>query len=233
MSTTGGRTSVKHQFALANVEHRLAPENPFPAAVHDSWEAVLWVQNEGSSLLSLDTKKMAVAGSSAGGNLAAVMTQKAQTAGGPKFLVQLLIVPVMDNTADVSNNRSWKEFEFTAALPAEKMLWYRHHYLPNRADWANPEASPLLWQGDWMALPRALIVVGELDVLSAEGLDYGKMLKGSGVLVREVVMYGMPHPFLAMDGVMKAGSDAITAMVKALKAAFQAVERVESWIRNP
>lgn len=206
---------------VVSVDYRLAPENPFPAAVHDSWEAILWVQEEGSSLVSLDLSKIAVAGSSAGGNLAAVMTHRAQaSSGGPNFLTQLLMVPVMDNTAEVSNNRCWKELEFTAALPAKKMMWYRHHYLPNRADWANPEASPLLCEGDWKRLPRTLIVVGELDILSAEGLDYGAKLKEAGVEVKEVVMKGMPHPFLAMDGVMKAGKAAIDAMVESLLAVF-------------
>lgn len=122
----------------------MAPEHPFPAAVHDSWEAVLWIQDQGSNLLSLNLDKIAIGGSSAGGNLAAVMTQKALDKGAPKFAIQLLVVPVMDNTAEVSNSRTWRELEFTAALPAEKMLWYRRHYLPDRRDWGRSEASPLL-----------------------------------------------------------------------------------------
>jgi len=69
----------------------LAPENPFPAAVHDSWEVLLWLQTTGHNLLSLNLSKLAIAGSSAGANLAAVMTQKAAALPHfPKFLIQLL-----------------------------------------------------------------------------------------------------------------------------------------------
>lgn len=100
------------------------------------------------------------------------------------------------------------------------MLWYRKHYLPNEKDWADPEASPLLWEGDWGRLPKALVVVGELDVLSGEGKMYGEKLKEAGVEVKTVVMEGMPHPFLAMDAVMKAGKETIDLMVEGLKAVF-------------
>ena len=105
--------------------HRLAPENPYPAAVQDSWEALLWLQSTAASLLCLDLTKVAIGGSSAGGNLAAIMCHKALSAPSivPKFVAQLLIVPVTDNTADTKNTVSWRENEFTPVLPALKMLW--------------------------------------------------------------------------------------------------------------
>lgn len=84
-------------------DRRLAPEDPFPAAVHDSWEAVLWVaQGSGKDKLSIDTSKLATGGSSAGGNLAAIMCQRAvdRPELGISFRAQLLSVPVTDNTAD-------------------------------------------------------------------------------------------------------------------------------------
>ncbi|KAL4958969.1 alpha/beta hydrolase [Aspergillus stella-maris] len=206
---------------VVTVDYRLAPENPWPAAVHDCWEALLWLTSEGPALINININRMATGGSSAGGNLAAIMTQKALKLSPPvKFLAQLLSVPVMDNTAAVSNNESYRLYEFTPALPAAKMLWYRNHYLPNQEDWSHPEASPLFYSGDWSVLPRALIMVGELDVLRTEGEQYAEKLKKAGVEVDLQVMKGMPHPFLAMDGVLKEGKRSITLMCELLKEVF-------------
>ncbi|KAI2615981.1 alpha/beta hydrolase fold-domain-containing protein [Hypoxylon sp. NC1633] len=199
------------------VDYRLAPEEPFPAAVDDCWESVLWVLGQGRDILQLDTAKLAAGGSSAGGNLAAIMCQRAAVLGSPKFSLQLLSVPVTDNTADAASYISWKENESTPALPATKMLWYRKHYLPNTSDWSHPEASPLLWKGNWSKLPRALIIVGELDVLRDEGQQFGSKLRHAGVNAEIHVMKGQPHPFIAMDGVLDAGRDAITYFCDALR----------------
>ncbi|KAI2616198.1 alpha/beta hydrolase fold-domain-containing protein [Hypomontagnella submonticulosa] len=207
------------------VDYRLAPENPFPAAVDDSWESVLWVLGQGKEILQLDTTKLATGGSSAGGNLAAIMCQRAAALGGPKFSLQLLSVPVTDNTADTTNNTSWKENEHTPALPAPKMMWYRTHYLPNKSDWSHPEASPLLWKGDWSKLPHAVIVIGELDVLRDEGRQFGEKLRNSGVKADIHVMKGQPHPFIAMDGVLDAGREAITHFCDALREAMYPTSR--------
>ncbi|EQB51338.1 hypothetical protein CGLO_09134 [Colletotrichum gloeosporioides Cg-14] len=203
------------------VDYRLAPEDPFPAAVDDCWESLLWATSAGASKLSLDTSRIALSGSSAGGNLTTVLCQRATTRSDiPKIAVQLLSVPVADNTAAVESSApehaSWRENEFTPALPAEKMLWYRYHYLPRREDWAHPEASPLLWEGDWAKLPPASIVVGELDVLRSEGEALGKKLKDAGVAVDLHVMKGQPHPFIAMDEALEDGRRAITLFVEKL-----------------
>jgi triacylglycerol lipase len=200
----------------------LAPEDPYPAAVHDSWEALLWLQSTGFSFLNLNPSKVAIGGSSAGGNLAATMCHKALSSPSlvPKFKTQLLIVPVTDNTASPSSTPSWKENEYSPALPAEKMMWYRRHYLPDEKTWTEPEASPLLYEDGWGEQPKALVVVGELDVLRSEGQEYAEKLKRNGVEADLKVMKGMPHPFLAMDGVLQQGRDTITFMVEALKEGF-------------
>ncbi|KAI6356034.1 hypothetical protein MCOR25_007988 [Pyricularia grisea] len=203
---------------VITVDYRLAPEDPFPAAVDDCWEAVRWVVAKGKDLLGLDLDKLATGGSSAGGNLAAVMCQRAAVDPNlPPFRLQLLSVPVADNTATPETTASWRENEHTPALPAPKMMWYRRHYLPNQSDWSNPEASPLLWEGDWSRLPRAVIVCGELDVLRDEGVSFGDKLKKAGVRADVHVLEGQPHPFLAMDGVLEDGRRAITYFCEALK----------------
>lgn len=145
------------------------------------------------------------------------MCQRAATRKKLKFLLQVLIVPVTDNTADTSNSAKWRECEWVPALPAAKMLWYRNHYLPDKATWGDAEASPLLWEGDWAALPPAVIVVGGMDVLCEEGEKFGEKLKGAGVAAEVHVIDKYPHPFLAMDGALQAGRDAITFMVEGLK----------------
>lgn len=167
-------------------------------------------------MLSLDTTKMAIGGSSAGGNLAAIMTHKG-LARGIGFTVQLLVVPVTDNTATVDTNKSYKAMKFTAALPAEKMIWYRKHYLPNEKDWANPEASPIFFPKENFAnLPPAVFIVGELDVLRSEAEQYAEALEAAGVKQVTHVMGGMPHPFLAMDAVLEAGKRAIDILCESL-----------------
>ncbi|KAK4548025.1 hypothetical protein LTR36_010745 [Oleoguttula mirabilis] len=206
---------------VVSVDYRLAPEDPFPAAVDDSWEAVRWLETGGHDLLAINIKRWAVAGSSAGGNLAAVMCQRAVSRNEPRFVGQVLVVPVTDNTAQTSDNGSWREYENTPALPAEKMIWYRVRYLPNEEDLANPEASPLLWQGDWSKLPPVRVIVGGLDVLREEGEEYAEKLKEAGVASECFVMEGMPHPFLAMDGVLKKGRKAITLLCEGLKQALE------------
>ncbi|CRG83565.1 hypothetical protein PISL3812_00918 [Talaromyces islandicus] len=211
---------------VVSVDYRLAPENPFPAAVHDSWEALLWLHTASTiSTLRINTHSLSIGGSSAGGNLAAVLTHKAllEKPADIKFTKQILIVPVTDNTATTENTWSWKEFEHTPALPAPKMMWYRNHYLPDTKEWSNPEASPLLYPNDdnhWAKLPPAVVVVGELDVLRGEGEAYATKLRENGVDAAVHVMQGMPHPFLAMDGVLQAGKDAITHMVEGVKSSL-------------
>ncbi|KAK8135580.1 alpha/beta hydrolase fold-domain-containing protein [Apiospora sp. TS-2023a] len=205
---------------VVSVDYRLAPEDPFPAAVHDSWEAVLWALGDGKTILNLDTTRMGTGGSSAGANLAAIICQRAADRGGPKFSVQLLSVPVMDNSADETNNDSWKQNQFTPALPAKKMIWYRCHYLPNKEDWKHPEASPLFWKGDWSKLPPACFVLGELDVLRSEGEQFGKKLADAGVKADINIMRGQPHPFIAMDAALEAGSRSITLFCDALRGAL-------------
>ncbi|KAJ5440189.1 AB hydrolase superfamily protein [Penicillium daleae] len=212
---------VRGNCVVVTVDYRLAPENPYPAAVHDCWEALLWLLQQGPSALSINPSRIATGGSSAGGNLAAIMTHKALTLSPPvHFQAQLLSVPVTDNTATVANNESYRRYEHTAALPAPKMIWYRDHYLPNEADRTNPEASPLFYTGDWSKLPPALVMVGELDVLRTEGEQYAEKLQKAGVEVNLQVMKGMPHPFLAMDGVLSEGKRCITLMCDALQKAF-------------
>jgi triacylglycerol lipase len=211
--------------------------------VHDAWETVLWVVSGAAEAYlrpylglnigvsgdsgALDLKRLAIGGSSAGGNLAAVMTQRALHHStflekGTAFMYQILVVPVTDNTASVTTNATYTAYEHTPALPAEKMLWYRRHYLPNETDWSDPLASPLLASEETFAsLPKALVVVAGLDVLRREGEEYARRLNDAGAQAEVVVVEGVPHPFLVMDAVLKKGRDAVSLLCKRLAEAFE------------
>ncbi|EXJ94238.1 triacylglycerol lipase [Capronia coronata CBS 617.96] len=215
--------TVRSKCVVITTDYRLAPENPWPAAIHDTWEAFLWTVSQGAKLLNLDLGKMAVAGASAGANIAAVIVQNATLRPQPGVSIcsQLLVVPITDNTANTYSNPTWKAFEFTAGLSAKKMLWYRQHYLPCQANWTHREASPLLASDEvFSRLPPANIIVGELDVLRHDGEEYARKLEANGVSAVVTVMEGMPHPFLAMDAVLDAGKRAITIMCEDLVRAF-------------
>lgn len=199
----------------------MAPENRYPSAVHDCWESLLWAVTEAVPILQLDVSKVAIGGASAGGNLAAVIVHKAMMSKLIPIRKQLLVVPVIDNTANIDTSPSWKELQFTAGLSAEKMMWYRRHYLPNESDWMDPEASPIFYPDQTFTnSPPALILVGELDVLRYEGERYAKKLMDAGVKVDLHLMLGMPHPFLAMDAVLETGKQAITYLCDGLSDAF-------------
>jgi acetyl esterase/lipase len=183
------------------------------------------VSSQGKTRLSLNISKVAFSGASAGANIAAVIAQKAakRKLPGVTLRSQVLVVPPTDNTATPSSSpeSSWKRMEYTAHLPAKKMLWYRRHYLPNQADWSHPEASPLLASDEvFRQLPPACIIVAELDCLRSDGEEYARRLEENGVKTVLTVMGGVPHPFLAMDAVLEAGKTGITEMCEALIGAF-------------
>lgn len=126
------------------------------------------------------------------------MTLKAAERNIP-LIFQLLVVPVTDNLASVDN--LWKENENAPWLTPARMLWFKKNYLPNRDDWTRWDASPTFAPAELLArAPKAWIGVCEVDILKAEGIEYGEKLRKAGVDVEIVVYPGAPHPIMAMDG---------------------------------
>jgi acetyl esterase/lipase len=208
---------------VVSVDYRLGPENPYPAAVQDAVEALEWVYSNGKAELGIDRSRIAVGGSSAqvpcsilcylygsyyslfrGGNLAAIVSLKSATLSPPiPIQLQLLVVPVVDNTATISDGcyASWRENAETAWLPAAYMIWFRDHYLPNIEDRVKWDNSPIFAPEDLVAnAPRAWIAVAEMDILRDEGIAYAAKLKKAGVEVAVKVYEGAPHPILVLDG---------------------------------
>jgi acetyl esterase len=175
---------------VASVGYRLAPENPFPAAVDDSWAALRFAAAEAPAWRG-DPSRIAVMGGSAGGNLAAVMALRARDEGGPALVHQVLVVPAV--TADDGATESRRLF--AAGYGLDGVAQMVAAYLPNPADRARPWASPLLAER-FDGLPPALILTAEFDPLRDEGERYAEQLRAAGVPVTLHRYPGTIHGFL-------------------------------------
>jgi acetyl esterase len=178
------------------VDYRLAPEHRFPAAVDDTLAAFRWAVREAQAL-GVDPARIAVGGDSAGGNLAAVVSQLATRDGGPRPAAQLLVYPVTDVS---SKHDSYRLFADGFFLTEREMDWYRHHYLPDEAAALDPRVSPLL-AADLRGLPPAIVLTAGFDVLRDEGEAYARRMESAGVAVRRRRHAGLIHGFCNATGV--------------------------------
>jgi acetyl esterase len=175
---------------VVSVDYRRAPEAPFPAAVEDCLAATRWAARE-IGTLGGRRDLLAVAGDSAGGNLAAVIAQQCRDDGGPALTAQLLVYPVVDLTTGV-NYPSRRENAEGYLLTADAMRWFRSCYLGDAAaDGASPLCSPIL--GKLAGLPPAVVVTMEYDPLRDEGAAYADALTAAGVPVVPYSFDGLIH----------------------------------------
>jgi acetyl esterase len=184
------------QAAVLAIDYRLAPEHRFPAAVEDAFAAFAWAAREAAGI-GCDPARVAVAGDSAGGNLAAVVSQLAVAAGGPRPALQLLIYPVTDLS---TKHPSYQLFSDGFFLTEAEMDWYRGHYLPDETAAHDPRASPLL-AADLHGLPPAVVLTAGFDVLRDEGEAYARRLREAGVRVDLRRNDGQIHGFANATGV--------------------------------
>ncbi len=196
------------------VDYRLAPEHKFPAAADDGFAAVKWVETNAATL-GIDPNRIAVAGDSAGGNLAAVVCLMAKQKGGPRIVHQLLIYPVTQWKADTGSMNSFAEGYF---LEKKTMHWFFDQYAPG-ADPNDWRVSPLA-AADVSGLPRAYIVTAGFDPLKDEGKAYADKLNRAGVAAVYVDYPGMVHGFFNMQGVLPTSREAIADAAKAVRQAF-------------
>ncbi|MEU7815140.1 alpha/beta hydrolase [Pseudonocardia sp. NPDC049154] len=187
---------------VVNVDYRLAPEALFPAALDDAAAVLDWVVTAAAEL-EIDPERLAVAGSSAGGALAASLAQRARDAGGPRIAAQLLVYPVLDDALDAS---SWDRYGTGHLLDREQMAWFWRCYLGDTAP--GPYAVPAR-AADLSGLPPAVVVLPECDPLRDEGLAYVERLVSAGVPVDVVHVPGQIHGFLAFAGVFPDAADAL------------------------
>lgn len=177
---------------VVSVDYPLAPEHKFPAAVDAAFEATAWVA-EHAAELGADGSRLAVAGDSAGGNLAAVVALKAREAGTPRIALQLLIYPDLDFRR---TNESIRAFAgHYGNISREMQGWFMDHYLAHEAQKLEPHVSPLL-APDLHGLPAAHIITAEFDALRDEGEAYAERLRDAGVPVTVKRYDGMIHEFM-------------------------------------
>lgn len=199
---------------VVSVDYALAPEAPFPAALEDAQFALDWLDSNAGAIGG-DATRIALAGDSAGGNLAAALAQLARR-NGPQLRHQLLLYPVLD-CAEESD--SYREFATGYFLTAEAMHWYRRQYLPNARDARDPRASPLR-QNDLAGLPSATIITAEYDPLRDEGEAYAAQLKAAGIAVESRRWPGQIHGFASMLGALDAADAVLDFASKKLRAAL-------------
>ena len=201
---------------VVSVDYRLAPEHRFPAAADDCYAATCWAAEHASDHEG-DASKLAVAGDSAGGNLAAVVAQMARDRGGPRLVFQLLVYPVTDGV-----DHDWPSYRDNGdgyLLTSAAMGWFWNQYAPSAADRRNPHASPLR-AGNLAGLPPALVMTAEFDPLRDEGEAYAHALDAAGVEAEFVRYDGFIHGFFSHTGTIPATRIAMQKACAALSAAL-------------
>ena len=202
--------------AVLALDYRLAPEHPFPTAVDDAWAALRWLAGEGAERLGLDARRLAVAGDSAGGTLAAVSALHARDQGIPLAL-QLLITPGTTAHADTPSHRL---FANGFLLDAANIAWFFDHYIPHghRRDW---RFAPLE-ADDLDGVAPACVLLAECDPLVDEGLAYADRLRLAGVPVQLELYRGLTHDFIKMGRALPQALHAQDAAGQALRQAWTA-----------
>ena len=178
------------------IDYRLAPEHPFPAAVDDALAGFRFAVDHAAEL-GADPARIAIGGDSAGGNLAAVVSQLAKEGDHPAPAFTLMFYPVMDLS---QKRRSYDLFGEGFFLTDAEMDWFRGHYLPDEDSARDPRASPLL-AGDHAGLPPAYIATAGFDILRDEAEEYARRLREAGVAVAVRRHPGFVHGLINALGV--------------------------------
>jgi acetyl esterase len=182
--------------AVVFPEYDRSPEARYPVAIEQSYAVATWVAKEGAAH-ALDATRMAVAGDSVGGNMAAALTLLAKERGGVSFVQQVLFYPVTDAAFDTGSYEQFAEGYF---LAREGMRWFWDQYTTDEADRAQITASPLRATLEQLAgLPPALVITGEADVLRDEGEAYAAKLRAAGVPTTAVRYGGIIHDFVMLN----------------------------------
>ena len=201
--------------AVLSVDYRLAPEHRYPAAVEDAMCSLRWAY-ENAAELGINPDRIAVGGDSAGGNLAAIVSQQRPV----PLVFQMLIYPATDMTASFPSHM---ENAAGPVLTKQAMEWFTNHYMPADADKKDPLASPHFAPDSLLkGAPPALIITAELDPLRDEGEEYGRRLIANGVTASVVRYNGMFHSFFQMHQLLDDANTAHTLAASMVAKAFNA-----------
>lgn len=210
------RHLARHSGAtVISVDYRLAPEDPFPAGVEDTCAAFRWVVANAAAL-HLDPTRIAVGGDSAGGNLAAVVSQQMRLEGHPTPAWQLLIYPATDMTRSCESRRT---FANGFLLVQSTMDWFHACYLTGPADTRDPRSSPLATR-DLAGLPPAHVIVAGFDPLRDEGEAYAHALMAAGVPTTLRCYGSLIHGFYGMGGLLRSARWAMDDVARAARRAL-------------
>ena len=209
--------------AVLMPEYRLAPEHPFPAAVEDVQAVLRWLAEQSRHYWGGD---VAVAGDSAGGNLAAVLAQQAKKGGLPRPVLQLLYYPTLYGD-DIS--RSHEHYGEGHFLSQYALRWYGAQYLAHKENWTDLRFAPGFAQ-DLTGLAPAVIMTAQCDPLRDDGARYAQALRAAGVPVAYACYSGSLHGFLNFYAVMPPGKRALRAGGKMLRRAFAGALREQGGI---
>ncbi len=197
---------------VVSVDYRLAPENPYPAALDDAHASTLWAYEHAASLGGTQ-ERFTVCGESAGGNLATVVCLMAKSSGDVQIDHQILLQPVVDFTLSFpSINMPASE----CLVPREDLAWYYEQYYGADNDLKDPKVSPI-FADDLSDSPPALIITAEYDALRDEAKAYATKLHNSGVETRYTCYDGMIHGFLQMVGLVKEAQTAINEISQTVR----------------
>jgi len=213
---TAREHAVGANSVVVSVDYRLAPEHPYPAAVDDVWAATRWVA-EHADEFGADSSRLAVAGDSAGGNLAAVVAQLARDTGGPELAFQLLWYPstMWDTSLPSFTENAHAPVLDNAAMSAFTR-WYAGH-----VDLADPPATLAPGRAaDLSGLPPAYVAVAGHDPLRDDGIRYAELLADAGVEVELHNAETLVHGYLGYAGVVPAATEATARGLAALRAAL-------------
>ncbi|WP_330276819.1 alpha/beta hydrolase [Lentzea sp. NBC_00516] len=202
--------------AVVFPDYSLSPEARYPVAINQNYATAQWIQSEGASY-GLDTSRVAVAGDSVGGNMAAALTLQAKERGDVALKAQVLFYPVTDASFDTDSYLQFAEGYF---LRRDGMQWFWDQYTTNPLERAEITASPLRATRDQLAgLPQALVITAEADVLRDEGEAYADKLREAGVPVTAVRYAGVIHDFVMLNALRgtHAAEGAITQAIAFLR----------------
>jgi len=200
---------------VVSVDYRLAPEARYPAAADDCYAALAWCAQHAAEI-GADASRIALAGDSAGGNLAAVTALRARDLGGPALRHQTLIYPATSCAFDTDSYRDNAEGYF---LTADALRWFWSHYLGDPAQAEEPYACPDK-APDLRGLPPATVITAEYDPLRDEAEVYARKLRDAGVAVTLKRYDGMIHGFVSMADMFDDGRAAQLLIAAELRAAF-------------
>jgi acetyl esterase len=203
---------------VVSVDYRLAPEHPYPAALHDVIDVLGWVADSGAELAA-DPTRLAIMGDSAGANLAAAACLWLRDTGaGPRIAQQVLLYPAVDALAETAGPPGAETSMLRASDARQFLTWY----LGEHGDPTDPYVSPLR-AASLAGLPAALVITAEHDLLRETGTRFARRLAGAGVPTRHTDYVGMMHGFFSLPGVCRSSPQAEAEVCRVLRAALAPV----------